>query len=356
MFAFLSAWLRHELFFRHLAFGLVVAGAVSFVWIHVSMIWTPFVVGLSAAYVANMPVSWLERHVRIPRLIGSICFVGLFIILTITFVMWSVPLLVQQMRELAMILPTYFELLSRKIQPLLKNAHGILSLQPNWHQYAADMGREVIQFFMMCISNSMVLANLFVFIVLTPIVFFYALNDWQSWKNKAKNVVHSSFFLGLIRSVDRHLVGFLKGQSLVCLVVFVMHTTLFWMWGFKSSYILGASVGFCAFIPYGTVCSSIIGSAIVAVNQMGAEAPLVAIWFSIGFLIALENYVLIPNFVGRRIGLHPIMVLFSFLMCVSTLGFKGALVAMPLSAAIWGAIRYCYNHSLMVAPDQPQKQ
>ena len=56
----------------------------------------------------------------------------------------------------------------------------------------------------------------------------------------------------------------------------------------------------------------------------------VAIVFGVGQL--LESFVLTPRFVGERIGMSPLMVIFALLAFGHLLGFVGVLIALPLSA------------------------
>jgi predicted PurR-regulated permease PerM len=47
-----------------------------------------------------------------------------------------------------------------------------------------------------------------------------------------------------------------------------------------------------------------------------------------------EGYVLMPKVLGDRLGLHPVVVLASLMICGSALGMFGLLLALPLTAAI----------------------
>jgi predicted PurR-regulated permease PerM len=54
----------------------------------------------------------------------------------------------------------------------------------------------------------------------------------------------------------------------------------------------------------------------------------------------LENYVLIPYLVGKRIGLHPLAVIFALLAFAQLFGFAGVLIALPASAALLVGLRH----------------
>ncbi len=56
---------------------------------------------------------------------------------------------------------------------------------------------------------------------------------------------------------------------------------------------------------------------------------------------ALDAGFLSPNIVGSKIGLHPVWLIFSLFVFSYLFGFVGALVAVPLAAAIAVLMRFC---------------
>ena len=54
------------------------------------------------------------------------------------------------------------------------------------------------------------------------------------------------------------------------------------------------------------------------------------------FLIvqALEGYIISPRVVGKRVGLHPLAVIFSILMFARFFGFWGLIIGVPTAALI----------------------
>ena len=53
----------------------------------------------------------------------------------------------------------------------------------------------------------------------------------------------------------------------------------------------------------------------------------------------LESLYLTPRLVGERIGLNPLMVIFSLLAFGHLFGFIGVLIALPVSALLVVAVR-----------------
>jgi predicted PurR-regulated permease PerM len=59
-----------------------------------------------------------------------------------------------------------------------------------------------------------------------------------------------------------------------------------------------------------------------------------------------ESYLLTPNLVGNRIGLHPAWILFALLAFGALFGFVGVLLAVPLAAIIGVLGRFVINRYL----------
>ena len=60
----------------------------------------------------------------------------------------------------------------------------------------------------------------------------------------------------------------------------------------------------------------------------------------------LEGYVLVPNLVGGKVGLHPVWVMFGLLAGGSLFGFVGVLLAVPMAAVIGVLSRFAIDQYL----------
>ena len=76
---------------------------------------------------------------------------------------------------------------------------------------------------------------------------------------------------------------------------------------------------------------------------------LVAVVYGLGQL--LEGFFLTPRWVGERIGLHPLAVIFALLAFGQLLGFVGVLLALPASAMLVVAWRHGVSHGWIKAQE-----
>src|SRR5207249_2834223 len=82
-------------------------------------------------------------------------------------------------------------------------------------------------------------------------------------------------------------------------------------------------------------------AAIVAFSQGGGQFALTIIVF---YTVArhLEDYLVVPNVVGRAVHLHPVVSIFAVLAGGAVAGILGTILAVPAAAAlvvIWDVIR-----------------
>jgi len=105
-------------------------------------------------------------------------------------------------------------------------------------------------------------------------------------------------------------------------------------------------IGVMAFIPY-------VGAILGFMLSIGIALAQFADWSSVGivggiFIIGqtLEGYLLIPYFVGDRIGLHPVWIIFALLAGGVLYGFVGILFALPVAAALGVLLRFGLEHYL----------
>jgi len=59
---------------------------------------------------------------------------------------------------------------------------------------------------------------------------------------------------------------------------------------------------------------------------------------------ALNDYVLTPNLVGEKVGLHPLWILFALFAGGALLGFAGVVIAVPVAAVIGVIARFAIAH------------
>jgi len=103
-------------------------------------------------------------------------------------------------------------------------------------------------------------------------------------------------------------------------------------------------VGLISFIPYLGSLTGLVVSTCIAIAQFWpnwAHILTVPAIFFVGQ--SLSDYVLSPYFVGRRVNLNPVWVMFALFAFGHLFGFVGLFIAVPLAAAIGVLMRFAFR-------------
>jgi predicted PurR-regulated permease PerM len=188
------------------------------------------------------------------------------------------------------------------------------------------------------------LINVISLIVITPVVAFYMLVDWDHMVAIIDDLIpprHREDVRSLARDIDRALAGFVRGQSLVCLFLGVWYAGGLSAIGLNFGFLIGVLAGFLSFIPYVGSVTAFVLSIIVAIVQgwPHINLPIEAVAIVTTGLI-MDGYVLSPRLVGASVGLHPVWLMFALLAFGALFGFTGLIVAVPVAAALGAFMRF----------------
>jgi predicted PurR-regulated permease PerM len=132
-------------------------------------------------------------------------------------------------------------------------------------------------------------------------------------------------------------------------VIGVATGTAYFLLGVPSAVLLGLIAGLAEAIP---MIGPIIG-AVPALVVAAMVSPQLALVVALVYVIvhAVEGNVLVPLVMRNTIGLSPFMVIVSLLIGSAVAGIPGALVSVPIAAAIEVVLERAQDREIAVAPD-----
>jgi len=326
-------------------FGLVVA----LVLVHLlSSILLPFVAGMAVAYFLDPVADWLEEH-KFSRTLATTVTLLAFFVLVAALLALLFPLLQRQVVDLIRMVPGIVESLRTEVLPLLERL--IADLPPETmddiRNAAKDFAGKAVKWITDLAagvwSGGVAFFNMLSLLVITPVVAFYLLRDWDlitakidSWLPRRPAPTIREQFL----EIDRTLAAFVRGQSSVCLVLAIIYGVGLTMVGLKSGLLVGLGAGAISFIPYLGAATGLAVGLGIAVFQFSDWVPIVIVAAIFLTGQTLESYVLTPRLVGDRVGLHPVWIIFALLAGGALFGFTGVLLAVPVAAVIGVLARF----------------
>jgi predicted PurR-regulated permease PerM len=336
--------LRNQLRFWAIALAMLIGG----LWLF-SEILLPFLAGLVLAYFLDPVADMLER-LGLPRLAATLIIVLASVVALILGLILLLPLLGDQLGKLAASMPHYIAMLVERFNlfaPVwLKDllAQSKTDVGGSVGDFAARAGSWLATVLGSVWSGGLALVNLVSLLIVTPVVAFYLLNDWDrmvarvdSWLPRA----HADTIRDLARQMDAAMAGFIRGQGTVCLVLGIFYASALSFAGLSFGMLIGLVTGMLSFIPFvGAITGGVaaIGMALVQFWPDWLQIAIIAGIFALGQFI--EGNFLSPKLVGDRIGLHPVWLMFALFAFGYLFGFVGLLMAVPLAAAAGVLIRF----------------
>ena len=315
----------------------------------------PFVAGCAIAYFLDPPVDRLEaRHV--PRGLAAAAVLMLFFLGLIVVVLLLLPMLELEAGELARRAPAAVAFGRQQIQALVDAAQQRLSpedlakveeLAGSWAAtavgWAAQFAQEVL-------TSGLALANLLSLVIVTPVVAFFLLRDWDQHAGADRSVAAAPPCCDDPRAGAPRRCHPGRAAS-------TARSSSAWCWR-------SITPSACRSSDSISRSSSPSSSASCPSSRSSASSPgcswrsgwgslqfgptvrilIIAALFAAGYLA--ESNLLSPRLVGQRVNLHPVWVIFALLAFGSLFGFIGVLLALPAAAVIGVLVRFALGRYL----------
>ncbi|MBQ9350476.1 MAG: AI-2E family transporter [Phyllobacterium sp.] len=314
-----------------------------------SSILLPFVAGLVLAYFLDPVADRLER-LGMSRLLATIVILILFLVTFALLLMILVPILASQMTDFIARLPSYVarlqELIANRDSQWLKDFIGVdASVIRNSLDSLLQQGAGFLSTLLQSIwSSGKTLIDVAALFVVTPVVAFYMLLDWDRMVQSIDNLTprdHVQTVREIARDMNKAIAGFVRGQGTVCLLLGMIYAVGLTIVGLNFGLLIGLFAGLISFIPYvGSLVGLVlaIGVALVQFWPDYFYVGAVAVVFFIGQFF--EGNILQPKLVGSSVGLHPVWLMFALFAFGSLMGFTGMLIAVPTAAAMGVLVRF----------------
>ena len=181
------------------------------------------------------------------------------------------------------------------------------------------------------------LLTVFGYLVLTPVLMFYLLRDYDLIVARVGDLLPGTLRSGassFLRDYDALLSLYLRGQVSASLLTGGITWLGLLLVGFPYSFLLGATVAVLGVVPYLGVTVSLIPALVIALVSPDVGMSLLKVVVVYGVAQALESTVISPRIVGDSVGLHPVWIVLSLSLGGFFFGFAGLLIGVPLAVGV----------------------
>jgi len=313
----------------------------------ISGILLPFVLAFLLAYALSPVIK--KMSARMNRSLATTIIVIGVLLVAVSFVLIVAPILQAQLTDFIVKIPKFVNVVWDKLKDILTYGRQNMTEQQLYRlsDSVSETALNIFQGFgsamTRLISGGMAIFSLVSLLLITPVVLFYVLRDWEHILTSVKEMIPMKKRHGieqLVKEINTTLAGFIRGQASVCLILAVYYALTLSLLGLDMGILVGILTGLLIFVPYVGFFTGLLLSAIIGALQGLSGTQ----WLWLGgiFLVGqiAEGYFLTPCLVGKRVGLHPVWIIFVLLAGGMMAGFLGVLLAVPVAAVLGVLIRH----------------
>ena len=156
----------------------------------------------------------------------------------------------------------------------------------------------------------------------------------------------------IMAAVNRVLGGFIRGELILVVIMSVATFIGLSVIGLPFALVLALATGFLELIPvFGPIIAALapIGLALVSSNNFGwpgwLAATVVVVMYTL--LRQIEDYLVIPNVVGRVVRVQPLVALFAIFAGLQIWGVTGMVIALPVAGVARVLLSYAYRRTVV---------
>lgn len=326
---------------RWAAVGIAAALALWVVYL-VREIWLPLGIALLIAMVLDPVVDRLERR-GWSRALGTAAIFFGFFATAAAILYFAIPAVVTQAQAISDQVSPYFPAPGKEVQargklsdmlartktpPYVREAvvRGMGSLASSLRRSTAWLGEHAME----------VMSDL-IWIVIIPIVTFYALKDFHLILAKGLLLVpreRRDFVQTMVAEVTTIFARFLRGLMVVSALNGLATWVLLVVLRVPNAFTLGAIAGVLYSVPYLGALLTIVMVAGVAFLHGGLHFMILVVALNVLLHQIIFDQVITPRILGGHVGLHPILSIVALLAGNVLLGILGMVLAVPVAASI----------------------
>ena len=294
-------------------------------------------------------VDALDRHLRAPRaaiilalyvvLAGGVAVLGSFV----------VPSMAKQVQEISRNAPRYASELraNTTFRHYDDRYHITAKLEGDLQRLPELLGRAAGPLEAVTVQAAGVVGQLVTVLALTFLLLLHG-RDYVGMALRLTGPREARYRSTLI-DVNRAVANYMLGNVAISLMATLATWIVLSILGVPYALSLGVVVGFFDLIP---LVGATIGAIVVALATATVDFPVATIVW-VAFIIVyqrVEDYVVQPLVYGRAVKVNPIVTILAVLMGASLLGILGALLGIPIAAALQIIVRDWWTNRTSNAP------
>ncbi len=301
-------------------------------------IMAPVLVAVVLAYLLESVVRTMEGW-RLPRTLASVFVLAMIVSFSVIVLFGLIPVLSQQttsiVRETPGMIQNIQEQMLRlpQLYPDIFTVEQVNDLIESLRSELTSLTQSVLSFSLARLGTLVMIA---VYVVLVPIMIFFALKDKDKLLAFARKFMpkRSELTFQVWHEVDKKIGNYIRGKFFEILIVWAVTFALFMAMGLNYSLLLSFLVGLSVIIPYVGAIAVTVPIALIGFFQWGFTAKLGYLLLAYQVIQILDGNVLVPLLFSEVVNLHPLAIIAAVLFFGGLFGLWGVFFAIPLATLV----------------------
>jgi predicted PurR-regulated permease PerM len=319
----------------------------------------PTVIAVIMAYILNPLVKFIRARTGLSRTWAvSILYLILIVLLSLVPAIF-VPILVQEVREINVDIQKVADGISQFFARPIVVLNYSFDTRSVYEEISGTLQDTISTLVGHSLDVLLGVAEGFVWLVFILFISFYLLKDADKLSKWIGDLVPPDYRDEahlLYQEIDGIWGAFFRAQILQCLLVGGLMGVSMAALGLRSALIIGLVGGIVEVIPrFGHTITATVG-VLFAYFEGSSYLPISNFWFALIVLIfflvfnEIDTAYILPNLVGRRLHLPPMVVLMGVITGASLGGVLGILLAAPTLSTLRVLGSYIYRKLLDIEP------
>ncbi|MHC1786028.1 MAG: AI-2E family transporter [Christensenellales bacterium] len=301
----------------------------------------PFLYAAVFAFLIDPLISRLEKR-GIKRIWSSLATVLLIFILMLLFFLIIIPSLIRDFSQTLSNLTGGMANLQRLADEALHYLKDLLGSTVDLDARLSDLGDRVITLLSDALSRLIASLGSLLDVLLIPVITYYYLKDKDRIFAGALRLVsplQKGRMQALGREINKLLSGYVQGKLIISAVVGLATGLGCLLLGLPHALTIGITAGIFDLVPYfGPWLGGVLPVVIALIGPTPGKA--LGVLFLILVIQQVESNLITPRVISRRVGLHPLAVMFSVMFFGAVLGIPGMVLGVPIMTVLLALLRY----------------
>ncbi|MEG1409159.1 MAG: AI-2E family transporter [Terrisporobacter sp.] len=307
---------------------------------------SPFFTGFIIAYILNQPMKQLEKKLKLKRGISILIIYGITLVILVFAWLFIVPVIKSNVNEIAKSIPSTIDQAQHLINSISSEIKFNIN-NPDVTQQINDFITKVLipasTFTASALSDIIInlmstIVSYTINICLGLVISVYLLLSKEKYIEVlsilSRKILkkHYQKVKECLNILDNNIGVYIVAKAMDSTVYGILCTIILTLIGSKYALFIGIIAGFTNMIPFfGPIIGTVVA---VVINLFFSVDKTIFVLIVMVVVQQLESAILEPHFVGKQVGVPPILTMFAVTFAGKYTNFLGILLAVPVTGVL----------------------